>query len=75
MDKYYTKPCNFYFGKQSEKKVKTKQSFPLGENKLISFDSIEIISRKSKRLINIKKIGNLKKDLRKKINSDISNIV
>ena len=74
MDKYYTKPCNFYFGIQSKKKVKTRQSLPLGGNKLISFDTIEIISRKNSKLINIKEIRNLKPSLRKKINTDISNI-
>ena len=75
MDKYYTKPCNFYFGIQSEKKVKLKQSLPLGGNKLISFDSIEIISRKNSKLIGFKEIRKLKKNLRKKVNTDISNIV
>ncbi len=74
MDKYYTKPCNFYFGKQSEKKVKNKQSLPIGGNRSISFDTIEIVSRKNKKLINIKKISKLSKNLRKKINSDILNI-
>ena len=75
MDKYYTKPCNFYFGKQSEKKVKDKQSLPLGGNNSISFDSIEIISRKKSKFININKINSLKKSLKEKINFDISNIV
>ena len=74
MDKYYTKPCNFYFGKQSEKKVKNKESLPIGGNRSISFDTIEIVSRKNKKLINIKKISKLSKNLRKKINSDILNI-
>ena len=62
MDKYYTKPCNFYFGKQSEKKVKNKQSLPIGGNRSISFDTIEIVSRKNKKLINIKKISKLSKN-------------
>ncbi len=75
MDKYYTKPCNFYYGKQSERKVLKKQSLPLCGSKLISFDSIEIISRKNKKLLHIKKISNLKKVLKRKINLDISNIV
>ena len=61
MDKYYTKPCNFYFGKQSEKKVKNKESLPIGGNRSISFDTIEIVSRKNKKLINIKKISKLSK--------------
>ena len=75
MDKYYTKPCNFYFGNHSKKKVQNKQSLPLGGDKLISFDTIEIISRKNKKFIHIKKINTLKKNLRKKIKSDISNII
>ena len=40
MDKYYTKPCNFYFGIQSKKKVINRQSLPLGGDKFISFDKI-----------------------------------
>ena len=75
MDKYYTKPCNFYFGNQSKKKVRNKETLPLAGNKYISFDSIEIISRKNSKKIHIKKINNLKKKLRKKIKSDISNII
>jgi hypothetical protein len=71
MDKYYTKPCNFYFGKQSEKKVLKNQSLPLCGSKFISFDSIEIISRKNNKLLHFKKINNLNKNLRKKINFDI----
>ena len=75
MDKYYTRPCNFYFGKQSKKKVQKKETLAIGGNSLISFDSIEIISRKNKKLINIKQIKNLRKNLREKINFDITNIV
>ena len=75
MDKYYTKPCNFYFGIQSEERVRSKQSLPLGGNKSISFDTVEIISRKNSKLIHIKEIKNLKLSLRKKINTDISNII
>ena len=75
MDKYYTKPCNFYFGIQSEERVRSKQSLPLGGNKSISFDTVEIISRKNSKLIHIKEIRNLKLSLRKRINTDISNII
>ena len=49
MDKYYTKPCNFYFGRKSKKKVQNKEALPLNGNKSISFDKIEIISRKEKK--------------------------
>ena len=46
MQKYYTRACNFYFGKVSKEKVKNKTSLPIGSNNNISFDTIEIISRK-----------------------------
>jgi dihydropteroate synthase len=75
MDKYYTKPCNFYFGKQSKRKIQNNLSLPFGGTNNISFDSIEIISRKKIKLIHYKKINSLNKNLRKKINMDISNIV
>ena len=55
MIKYYTRACNFYFGQISVEKVKKKQSIPLHGNKLISFDMIEIISRRKSKKINIKK--------------------
>ena len=57
-----------------KKKVQNKEALPLNGNKSISFDTIEIISRK-KKLVSVKKINNLGLRLRKKINSDISNIV
>mgnify|MGYP007000315331 CR=1 len=56
MEKYYTRACNFYYGKKSREKLKLKTSLLLGKNNLISFDKIEIISRNKKRKINIKKI-------------------
>jgi hypothetical protein len=46
MIKYYTRACNFYYGKSSRKKVEKKIALPLGGDKEISFDKIEIFSRK-----------------------------
>ena len=66
MKKYYTRACNFYYGSESKLRIKKKLSIPLNGNKLISFDSIEIINRKTKKIINIKKIKNLSKNLKKK---------
>ncbi len=74
MKKYYTRACNFYYGSESKLRIKKKLSIPLNGNKLISFDSIEIINRKTKKIINIKKIKNLSKNLKKKVNSDLKNI-
>ena len=75
MYKYYTRPCNFFFGKSSIIKINNKRSLPLNGNKLISFDSIEIITRSNKKIININKIGSLKKELKIKIKNDIKNII
>ena len=74
MIKYYTRACNFYFGSISIEKVKKKLTIPLHGNKLISFDTIEILSRKSIRRINIKKINILENNIKKKILLDISKI-
>ena len=74
MRRYYTRVCNFYYGKESKILVNKKRSLSLSNNKEISFDHLEIISRKSKRKISIKKIKSLPKLLRKQINFDLKNI-
>ena len=74
MQKYYTRACNFYFGKISKEKIKKKISLSIGGNTLISFDSIEIISRRSKKKINIKNIYKLPSGIKKKVLIDIKNI-
>jgi dihydropteroate synthase len=74
MEKYYTKVCNFYYGKKSIKLVNQKKAIPLKGNKEISFDKIEIITRRSKEIINIKNIEKLSTPLKKKINKDLKNI-
>ena len=71
MVKYYTRACNFYYGKNSIERIRKKSALPLNNNKLISFDSIEIITRKSKKKINIKDINSQKKQIRKKIIEDL----
>ena len=74
MQKYYTRACNFNFDKTSKEKIKKKLSFPLGGNNSISFDCIEIVSRKYKKIINIRKINNLPSKIKKKVLHDIKNI-
>ena len=66
MPRYYTRACNFYFGKQSKILVNKKQSIPLHEIKEISFDHVEIITRKKIRSkksnfsnLNFKKVPNI----------------
>ena len=74
MRRYYTRACNFYYGAQSKILVNKKKSIPLNQNKEISFDHIEIITRNSKKKISIKEIKNLPKKIKSKIISDLKNI-
>jgi dihydropteroate synthase len=71
MKKYYTRACNFFYGKSSIKLINQKKSLPLKGNKEISFNEVELISRGSKLKINIKDIKNLSTSLKKKINNDL----
>ena len=74
MRRYYTRVCNFYYGKESKLLVSKKKTIPLNNNKEISFAHLEIISRQSKKKISIKKINSLPKSLRKQINLDLKNV-
>ena len=74
MPRYYTRVCNFYYGKESKNLVKKKKTIPLHQIKEISFDKIEIITRKSKKQISIHQIKNLSKKIKSKINVDLKKI-
>ena len=74
MTRYYTRACNFYYGNFSKELVKKKKSIPLHQIKEISFDTVEIITRKSKKKISINQIKHLPKNLRNKINLDLKKI-
>ena len=74
MTKYYTRACNFYFGPISLNKVKKRLALPLHGNKLISFDTIEIFSRKNIKRVNIKQISKLKGSVKKKVLFDLKQI-
>ena len=71
MKKYYTRACNFYYGSTSKEKIKKKLTLPLNGNNLISFDTIEIITRKYKKKIHIREIKNQSNKIKKKIKEDI----
>ena len=75
MIKYYTRVCNFYYGRESKILVDKKKSLPLNGNKEISFDQVEIISRKSKKKISINKLNNLPRFLKRQISLDLKNII
>ena len=74
MSRYYTRVCNFYYGKHSKNLIIKKKTIPLHDIKEISFDQIEIISRKGKRKIPINRIKYLSKSLKSKIYSDLKKI-
>ena len=71
MKKYYTRVCNFYYGKISKKLAKQRKTLPLNGNSEISFDHIEILSRDSKKKVHIKEIRKLSKFIKNKVNKDI----
>jgi len=75
MIKYYTRACNFFFGQISKEKVNKKSSLPLNGNNLISFDTIELISRKNSKFVKIKDINKLPTKLKKKIYKDLKVII
>ena len=71
MKKYYTKVCNFYYGKNSIKLINQKKNLPLNGNKEISFNQIEIISKSETKLINLKDIKKLSNTLKSKVIKDL----
>ena len=75
MKKYYTRVCNFVYGKSSIKLVNKKKNLPLNGNKEFSFGQIEIITRNSKKIIDLKNIKKLPKLLRKQIDKDLKIII
>ena len=74
MSRYYTRVCNFYYGKESKNLVKKKRSIPIHQIKEISFDQVEIITRRSKKKISIHQVKNLSKILKNKIDFDLNKI-
>ena len=75
MKKYYTRVCNFAYGKLSIRLINQKKNLPLNGNKELSFSQIEIITRNSKKIIDLTEINKLPKLLRIKINKDLKTII
>ena len=71
MSRYYTRVCNFYYGSKSKSLVEKNKALPLHGNKDFSFDKIEIVSRKTKKKISIKKIKDLPVKIKKIVKKDI----
>ena len=79
MRKYYTRPCNFYYGKNAKKLIYSKKALTLNGNNNIAFDQIEIFSRQKGKiksnLIYFKDIKKLSKAVKKAVKKDLKNIV
>ena len=79
MAKYYTRACNFYYGKLAHLLIKKKKALPLCGNKHIAFDNLEIFSRNEKRItsrfINYKNIRKLKSKEKIKVKKDLKKII
>jgi len=82
MRKYYTRPCNFYYGNYAKNLIKNKKALPLAGNTNISFDQLEIFQRTKKKSVkssiysikSIKTLPNQIKNDLKKITSKRKNI-
>ena len=79
MRNYYTRACNFYHGRAARRLIKFKKAFPLNGKKNIAFDQLEIFSREKRkvktRLIHIKEINTLNKDIKKIVKYDLKKII
>ena len=79
MRKYYTRPCNFYYGNYAKRLVKSKKALQLAGNPNIAFDKLEVFYRKKKRntesnTYSITEVKNLRKELKSIIKSDLKKI-
>ena len=80
MRKYYTRPCNFYYGNYAKKLIAKKKAYSLAGNSNIAFDQLEIFNRKKKgttlsNIYPIREIKNLDKSIKNSINLDLKKIV
>ena len=80
MTKYYTRPCNFYYGSYARKLIIEKKAYPLAGNSNIAFDQIEFFIRKNGKVIknifySIHKIKNVNKKVISIIKKDLKKII
>ena len=80
MRKYYTRPCNFYYGNYAKKLIKKKKALALAGNLNIAFDHLEIFYRKKRGFIQSKtcqvtEVKNLDKETLSSIKTDLKKIV
>ena len=78
MIKYYTRACNFYYGKQAKLLINKRAALPLCGNKDIAFDNVDIFERNNGKVsvkrYHIKNIKNISINKKKKILKDLKKI-
>ena len=79
MRKYYTRPCNFYYGNYAKHLVKIKKALPLAGTDNISFDQLEIFERKKGKntksyLYSINEIKKLNREIKDIVKIDLKKI-
>jgi len=79
MRKYYTRPCNFYYGNYAKKLIKREKALSLAGNPNIAFDQLEIFERKKKRIVQniicpISEIKTLSEEITSTIKADLEKI-
>ena len=71
MRRYYTRVCNFYYGKESKKLIIKKKTLPLNEIQKINYEQKK---KKTKKKIFIKDVKKLSKSIQKQIIFDLKKI-
>jgi len=79
MRRYYTRPCNFYYGNYAKGLVKNKKALSLTGNLNIAFDQIEVLERKKRGIVgsntySINEIKILSKKIKSVIENDLKKI-
>jgi len=79
MRKYYTRPCNFYYGNYAKKLIDEKKALSLTGRSNIAFDQIEIFNREKKgvtdsKFHSINKISEIDRKILATIEKDLKNI-
>ena len=78
MTKYYTRACNFFYGRNSKQLVKKKLTLPLCNDISISFNQIELFSRNKKivknKIVDLKNIKKLPNKIKAKVIQDLKKI-
>ena len=80
MRKYYTRPCNFYYGNYAKKLIRRKKALPLTGNLNIAFDHLEVFYRKKKgftqcKIYPVTEIKDLDKETLFLVKADLKKIV